>query len=317
VAFDDSGNPAVIYVASSTVKFAHIVSGSWTTETIDSVDSNGMSLAWDGSTWVAAYGNGLLKFAKRNPTTGAWSTQTVEARNVYCTKSIAVYSSGSTYRIGISYNKNSLMYAEYGGSSWTKTIVDRQSDATYTSLAFDSTGQPAIAYSVSSDSGLKYAKRSSGTWATQTVAAYGYNSGWQADIDLDSSDRPYITCSHHWVYLFVKNDAGGWDVDVASPEKEAWSAALTLVESDGTVIPYIVYSETYTDNMMVTARIDGKWTAEILELDAEVVVQADIRYYTDGDGTMKLGVSYDADRGTGTDGITYAERDLNNPSTWG
>lgn len=317
VAFDGSGKIAMAYVASSAVKFARIVNGAWTTETVDSVDSYGMGLAWDGSTWVVAYGNGPLKFAKRNPETGAWSTQTLESRGVVGTKGIDVYKSGSSVKIGISYGNNALMYAEYDGTSWTKTTVDKTADARYNSLAFDSSGEPAIAYSISSDSGLKYAKRSSGTWSVQTVASYFYNSGWQADIALDSNDRPYITCSHHWVYLFIKNDAGGWNVEVPTPEKEAYSAALTLVESGGTVTPYIVFSEVWYNNMIVTAKIDGKWTAETVELDSEVYVQADVSYYSGADGAMKLGVCYDAARGAGTDGITCAVRDLKNPSSWG
>ncbi len=320
LAFDGSGNPAVAYVNSNALKFAYRKSdGTWAVETVDSSYPRGMALAWDGSTWVLAYGYGPLKFAKRDPSAGTWSTSTIESKGVSGnTKGIAVYSSGSTYRIGISYSKTSLKYAEYDGSSWSTTTVDRNADGSFTSLAFDSSGQPVIAYSDAPMDGiLKYAKRSSGTWSTQTIASGQTAYGYTVDLELDSNDKPYIVCAWHQLYLFTQNAAGGWDVENAVPELTAMPANLAIVESGGTLIPYVCYSDPYNDNFMATAKINGEWKPEIVEVGVDGALTCELQLYQSGDGnTKKLGVCYDADRLTGTDGISYAERDLLGAS-WG
>ena len=329
MAFDSDGNPAVAYNTSTSLKFAYLKSdGTWATETVDSVAPYGLDLAWDGSTWVLAYGSGALKFAKRTGQ-NAWSVTTLESKNVgSSTKSIAVFNKDNKYRIGISYNKDrsGLMYAEYDGSSWTKTLVDSNVNPAYCSLCFDSSGQPAIAYSSSTyDFILKYARRASGTWTIKTVGT-GVGYGVNADLKLDSNDKPYILCSYHVFSFFTPNAQGGWDVESQTLGHNS-GGSLALDETGGTVKPYIscdVYlniGAMRTEHcVMVATKMDGKWQYELVDPEMNTYSHTTLQFYYSNDGTTttkKLGMAYCAWGNARAAGITYAERDLLNPSAWG
>lgn len=327
MAFDGNGNPAVAYNTSASLKFAYLkTDGTWAIETVDNVAPYGLDLAWDGSTWVLAYGSGALKFAKRTGQ-NSWSITSLENRNVGSkTKSIAVYNKNNDYRIGISYNKAGLMYAEYDGSSWTKTLIDGNVGPDYSSLDFDSNGQPAIAYSSSTyDFILKYARRSSGTWTIKTVGT-GVGYGVNADLRLDSNDKAYILCSYHVFRFFTPNAQGGWDVENQSLGHNS-GGTFVLDETGGTIKPYIscdVYLNIGAMRsercVIVATKLDGKWSYELVEAEMNAYGHTTLQFYYSNDGATtvkKLGMAYGAWGNARTAGMTYVERDLLNPSAWG
>jgi len=91
-----------------------------------------------------------------------------------------------------------LKYASFQNNTWTvKTVDDSVSCGSYCSLAFNSQGQPAIAYyEIRSHTGytlqnLKYARYIDDTWQTERVAQSGdigkFNNLW-----FDGDDRAHI-----------------------------------------------------------------------------------------------------------------------------
>jgi len=92
-----------------------------------------------------------------------------------------------------------LKFAQFKNDSWqVATVDDSVSCGSYCSLAFNSAGQPAIAYyEIRSHTGralqnLKFAQMTGGTWQTEQVAQSGdigkYNNLW-----FDGNDRAHIT----------------------------------------------------------------------------------------------------------------------------
>jgi hypothetical protein len=104
-----------------------------------------------------------------------------------------------------------LKYAAFQNNTWTVTTVDNSASCgSYCSLAFDSQGQPAIAYyEIRSHTGyvlqnLKFARFSEATWQTERVAQSGdigkFNNLW-----FDGNDRAHIatySASQNEISLF-------------------------------------------------------------------------------------------------------------------
>jgi hypothetical protein len=107
-----------------------------------------------------------------------------------------------------------LKYATKAGSSWTTTLVDESTlCGDYCSLAFDASGNPAIAYySMQNHSGsialddLMLASSNGSAWSSEVVSSTGdigsYNSLW-----FDGNGNTYI-CSYsntdQAIYLFYR-----------------------------------------------------------------------------------------------------------------
>lgn len=320
MALDDNGNPGIVYASTAGVMFTYLDGGTWKCETVEAVSiGRGIAMGWDGNTWVVAYGNGDLKFAKRDPDTKSWSVQTVEKNNVYDnSKGLGVYTSNGKYRIGISYKKAGLCYAEYDGSSWTKTSIEKNAVATYNALDFDSAGQPAIAYSDQQNNYgqfLKYAKRSAGKWSTSTVASgTDKKYGVQIDIELDSNDHPYIVDDSG----LYSNTGGGWTSEQVAGY--AYHTSLALDESGGTVVPYVAYKNENSVRF-VSTRINGEWVAETYEQKDPIGLGSWLKFFYKEDANnniveKKLDLGYPHQKGV-VRSVFFAERDLLNPSTWG
>ena len=328
-ALDNNGNPGIAYASTAGIMFTYPESGTWKCETVDSgVHGGGIDLTWDGNTWIMAYGDssrfenhGLLKFAKRDPTTGAWSIQTVEPDNIFMrTKGIAAYNANGKYLIGISYrNNNGLRYAEYNGNTWTKTTIEKNAVAAYNAVDFDSTGQPAIAYGNQDKAGnhLKYAKRSSGTWSLSNIAAGSDKYGLGVDLEISSNDCPYVL-DRTGLYYNVGN---GWvHEQVAS---SLYLLSLALDETSGTVIPYVSYYGQENEYVKVSTKVNGAWVTETLDgiIESHLGLGTCLQFFCKKDAnnnivTKKLDLSYQHLH-LGTTAVFFAERDLLNPSTWG
>lgn len=216
-----SGKPAISYydLGDSVLKYASFNGAAWVITPVDSIDSASIreeggatSLAFDASGNPAiAYSddgnvhNGILKYAHFNGDT--WDITSIDPGGcVGEGVSLAfdpVSGNPSLSYIadcaGIGHNTDHLKYAHFNGTAWDITTVDSGGDGSmdeYSSLAFDSSGNPTIAYvrGISKkDSNIKYAHFNGATWDITTVGAgkdkYQYQS---PSLAFDLSGNPAI-----------------------------------------------------------------------------------------------------------------------------
>jgi len=193
LAFDSFGNPAISYydVSNGNLKYAHWNSSKWDIETVPSSTDVGSycSLAFDpssGNPAISYYdaANGALIYAQYNGTT--WDIETLDnsSRDVGSYTSLAFNTSGGGPIIqAISYYDATHGYLKcayrYNSSDWEIETVDSWVDSvvdvgSYTSLAFNRSGNPAISYYDATNGALKYALWSSDEWEIEVVD----DSGW-------------------------------------------------------------------------------------------------------------------------------------------
>jgi hypothetical protein len=106
-----------------------------------------------------------------------------------------------------------LLYAVYDGATWSVELVDGPgfdvggTVGTQLDLAVDSAGAPHLAYTIASDSSVRYATTSAAGWTREQLAsAYPYNTSYGSlaiALDPSQGERPTI----------------GWSYDSGTPEK--------------------------------------------------------------------------------------------------
>jgi hypothetical protein len=145
-----------------------------------------------------------LRMARRTGD-GSWQLDWVEEDCEVVALSAARFEADDTLAVAYAVKENNgvntvyyLKYAQFANESWQVEMVDDSvSCGSYCSLAFNSDGQPAIAYyEIRSHTGrtlqnLKYAQRIEDSWQTEGVAQSGdigkYNNLW-----FDGNDRAHI-----------------------------------------------------------------------------------------------------------------------------
>jgi hypothetical protein len=236
LAFDPSGNPAISYhdATNMDLKYASFNGTSWDTTTVDSAGWLGefTSLAFDPSGNPAiSYVEGIndnLKYASFNGT--SWDITTVDsAGNVGQYTSLAFDSSGNPAISYLDFSSWDLKYAHdaNGNGDFTDageiTTVDSTGNVgQYTSLAFNSSGNPAISYRDATNLDLKYASFNGSSWTTTTVDSAG-NVGSFTSLAFDASGNPAIS------YF----DGTNGDLKYASFNGSSWT--ITTVDSAGIV----------------------------------------------------------------------------------
>jgi hypothetical protein len=196
---DSSGSPHISYLnnTNSVLMYATKSGTTWTSEVVDSevMGVNSLLLDSAGNPHISYFDkeNSALKYATKSGTT--WIIEPVDNDgNSGRDSSIALDSDGNPH---ISYyGPGYLKYASKSSAGiWTTEIVDHPTGryvGWHTSLAIDSNDNPHISYYSSSGGDLKYATKSSGTWAITTVDTVGtvgeYNS-----LALDSNNMPHIS----------------------------------------------------------------------------------------------------------------------------
>ena len=222
IAFDSNGKVHISYydTLNSNLKYATNISGTWQVATVDASGAVGLytSLALDANdkvhisyledTSVIGYYN--LKYATNN--TGAWRTDTVETSlEGLGQTSIKVDSTGNVH---IVYHKTSfkMRYAVGAFGSWTTEFFDLVSGYGFSSnqgaLYLDSNDKPHVVYQF--NSGLRYAKKVSGLWETETIDDKGTN----MSLVLSGSGKAYISyiyyASPNYYLRYLSNVSGVW-----------------------------------------------------------------------------------------------------------
>jgi hypothetical protein len=210
LAFDPiTGNPAISHSyynydsgdSDRRLKYSRFDGGDWSSWFIDYVAGTSTSLAFqqNGEPVIAyhrysASGSSLMYVW--NPLVGTTPT-TVDAEG----------DSGSHCSIAISpadwpnhaiayydaFPNNDLKYAHHTVSGWLVETVDSEGIVgKYTSLAFDSGGNPAISYYDATNEKVKYARHNGTAWIIENVDDAG-SLGGETSLVLDASGNPAIS----------------------------------------------------------------------------------------------------------------------------
>jgi hypothetical protein len=258
----------------------------WNIQTVDDVDDVGAynSLAFDSNDnpRISYYDSthGDLKYARLN--SGTWTIVDVDADDSLATN-VGAYNSlafDSNDNPRISYYDSThgdLKYARLNSGTWTIVDVDADDDITtnvgmYSSLVFDSNGNPGISYYDSTHGDLKYARLNSGAWSI--VDVYDEidadlwsedNVGQDSSLAFDDEDKPWI--SHFdQTNLRLKlayMDGDDWIDGTVGDGYAAHGGSLAFDSNGNPGISFMSYSSPYS--IMYAYLGDSGWEVETIE----------------------------------------------------
>ena len=140
----------------------------------------------DGRPTIAFYDPVDKKVKLAESSLGSWEISTVaDSVNPVTSCSLAFGPDGNP---AIAFANQSTMFARFDGSEWTTETVDV--NGTFVSMAFDSTGQPAIAYT--SSGRPKFARLNLNQWTTSIVDEESTN-GAQISLAFGARGQAYIS----------------------------------------------------------------------------------------------------------------------------
>jgi hypothetical protein len=219
LALDSNGNPGIAYFDESagTLKYAYLdpTAHSWQVQTVDSSGTvgedpsvvfsrhNGAMISYYDATHKA------LKLATQN--SPGWTIEFIDRGNVGRYSSLSLDPSRPTAsKFAISYNdtaNGTIRFAIQERSSWTITTVGNGTG--YTSLAFDNSNEPAIAFYDRKHSAVDVARYNGSSFSTTAVTA---SSGAQNPNLYFSKGTPivYFDSTTHDRVVEAKQVGGGW-----------------------------------------------------------------------------------------------------------
>ena len=215
------GKPAIAYYdkTEDALGFAiGTISGSdvsWAKEKVDSFrDADGlnpgdagkyasMAIAADGTVWIAYQdtSNGTLKYAKRDPSTAAWTTALADVGGGRATDagywaSIALAPGDAPVIAHYDKTEGAVRVARWNGTAFAGSVVYQGEDATdtagtvdgnageYAKLLITSAGQEYLAFYDHAEGSLKLATGSGSSFSVETVDNAGDVGAWP-DLVLD------------------------------------------------------------------------------------------------------------------------------------
>lgn len=207
LAIDSSGRPGIGYGDSTNddVKYAH----------------------WDGTSWTVV-----------NVDTGT---------DVYTGVDIAYDTNGNPT---FSYGWGKLKFAYKNGNSWSIDTVERSNaNNDVTSLAYDGSGCPTIAYATAgsraqNNGGLKFAKKSAGTWTTEMVSKGAY--ARYKDLVYHDGKPSIAYCDDlnvdGWydAVMFASWDGTKWNIEQVETGGPLGTGTFLSLAYDGSGNPHIV-----------------------------------------------------------------------------
>ena len=247
IAYSPVDDRASISYGWGKLKFAHRgASGGWTITIVESKnaynDVTSLAYASDGGAAISyrtTGQNGALKFARQNPTTGAWTTQVVEAGAGARYSALALDSAGNP---AIAYSDDidkdnwldTLKFARWTGSSWFIQIVETGAVGfgVLCTLAYNPvTGNPGIVTQVNGV--LRFAEWNGASW-TITVIGTGYG----PSLRYDSLGTPLVSFSGDTQIQLASRIGGVWQFDLVDTRTAQWRTNLKL---DPTGKPSVSY----------------------------------------------------------------------------
>ena len=272
-----NGQPTIVYADDDRddVKFARLTASGWSLQVVDAGKNvgTGVDLAYDWSNRPAiSYGWGALKFAEWSGT--RWLIQTVDSKNARNDETSLVYHNGEpwiAYKV-VSGKSSTLKLARRIGSVWTTTVIDTAGAGKWNALAFDASGNPAVAYSADPDgdntlSSLRLARLVGGQWQIQELQA-AVGAGVYADVAFDpmTGNPVVVHRPSSGPIQYLAQTPGGW---VTETLDAGVSPALTINPSG---LPVVSYSSGTTPGQLKLARRDGgvemPWTTEVVASEA-------------------------------------------------
>ncbi len=176
---DPNGLPNIAYFDgfNGDLKFAHYTGSTWQIVTLDSAGSVGLypSLAYNGTTPSIAYyarSSGDLRFVTLGRR--GWAISTIASTgDVGRYPSLALNPVNKLFSVGYENTGTGFLnYAAQNGTGWSISVADDtlRLGSAWVSLAFTSSGTPAMSYDDTYNSALKYTILSGRTWLPEGVA---------------------------------------------------------------------------------------------------------------------------------------------------
>jgi hypothetical protein len=156
--------------------------------------------------------------------------------------------------------------------AWTIQVVDSLDDVgRFSSLEFDSSDNPHIAYRDETNGALKYARFTGSVWDIQTVPDPASNVGSYASLALDSSDYARISYeeggSQVGVLKYAEWTGSSWLVEKVDGQAKG-VGKYTSIAVDSTDDPHIAYQKFFGTKALKYAHKTGStWSKETVESD--------------------------------------------------
>ncbi len=242
----------------------------WQVETVDDGKdvARGIDLAFTaGHQPAVSYAGGALKYAERSGAT--WTTKTIEsgARNDVTSLEFSGGQPAISYYLTTTSKKwptvSTLKLARRSGTTWTKTSIG--TGVRYSSLAFDASGNPAIAFAGDANGdtfadSLRLARFVSGSWLVEEIDGVTSGAGTWARLAFDpATGSPWIVDSPTGigaVRFWYKDSGGSWQV-----EQVGAGFRPALLVHDG--VPIVSYVTPDGYGLTVATRGIGGWVGEL------------------------------------------------------
>ncbi len=273
IALDSKGNPHIAYNNGNQtgVKYAYWNGTAWKIQLIEDGGASGSNGLWSSikldqndhphiiyldldSTYHT-----YLRYATWDGQ--SWKLQTVDSAASWHT-SLALDLKGYPH---ITYcGVASLNYASWNGEKWVIETIDpgilyvNDALGAYSSLQFDSNGNPCVAYSDEAGGRLKYASYDGSKWNIETVdsgvTVTPYNS-----LALDSNNNPLILYFFNDGLRYAAHNSNGWAIQTVDTNPDTYhyimSCPKLLLDSKGT--PNICYIDQYRNTAVKYAFLNG------------------------------------------------------------
>lgn len=278
LAYDKSSNalPSIGYSdeGADDLKLARWDGNQWNLQTVDAGSGvrTGISLAFDpNNNPTLSYGWGPLKFAQFVPSTQSWQITVLESRNANNDITSLVYAPDGNPSIAyqiVAGKGATLKLARKNATGWALQTV-ATAFARYKSLAFDSAGNPSIAFSDDIDNDgwldtLKFARWNGTSWVVQIVETGVVGYGVFASLAYDNAGNPAIVQRDGSGVRFLRWNGSAWNpAEIVGTGSYCW---LTFNSTDGSF--YVSYSD--ENNLKLSKREIGGWTTELVDAGIRV-----------------------------------------------
>ena len=267
LAYDGEDNPAIAYsdYTVAQVKLARWNGAAWEISTASTSGRTGIDLAFNSSSIPSVtYGWGKMEFSQYVPSSNSWQVTVLESRNAYNDVTSHAYAPNGdpsvSYRTSTNSGRGDLKFARRTATGWVIQTV-AAAGARYSSLAYDGSGNPGIAFSddVNGDNQLdtlKLARWNGTSWTVQVVETGVNGYGVHSSLVFDSDGNPAITHVSGGVVRFVRWTGSSW----APAETNVTGSNASLLYNNGSF--HVSY--TLSDNTVNVATRDaaGVWTTE-------------------------------------------------------